>query len=117
MGSDIRVDFEWSPDGPGTPFASPWLAVMDVLRVSTIAASVLLMVLSMIAARQVGPQQAARFAALAFFALTVGITEIEHLGDWPSPRLPLNAAGALLGVYGVWRFCRDQRTTQDRPTR
>ena len=112
---DIGAAFEWSPDDPATPFAGPYFWIMDGVRVGTAVLAIGIIVLSILAARQVGPRQAARFAALAVFALTTGITEIEHLGDRPSPRMLLNLAAAALGLWGVFRWYRAETQPGSRP--
>lgn len=101
--------WDWSPDGPGTPWSGPVLWVVDTARVDTILLALVVVIGSMIAARRAGAAQSARFLALAAFALATGGTEIDHIGDDASPRLLLNVVGCGAGMYGVARFLQRHR--------
>jgi hypothetical protein len=92
-----------APTGPGTPFAGPWLAVVDTVRVVMCVAALLLVALS---AREIGNRrlprrQRARFAALALFPASVLGTELAHLGDEPHYRLVLNLACVAIALAGL----------------
>lgn len=101
-----------SPDGPGTPFAGPYLTAIDVLRIAVVLAGVGSIVLTpkvMTTCRTWG--QRSRWASLAVFTLVAMNTETEHLGDWPSPRLMLNLLAAVLALIGLWSFYRREHGT------
>lgn len=100
---------DWSPDGPGTPFAGPAFWLLDSARLVTVVLAVIVVVLSVRAAGRAPAGQAARFVALAAFALAAGVTELDHFGDFASPRLLLNIVGCGAGVFGVTRFLGETR--------
>lgn len=92
-----------APAGPGTPFATPALAVLDTLRLllSVAALSIVWFTVRSAAARWVPARQRARYAALGLFAAATVGTELAHLGDAAHYRLLLNLAGVLAALAGL----------------
>ncbi len=103
-----------SPQGPGDPFGTPILIVVDVARIVVVVAALGVVVTSIVDAlrRPVASPQAARFIGLSAFALSAATTELAHLGDFASFRLPLNIIGCGLCLWGNVHFLRATRPTE-----
>lgn len=99
-----------SADGPSTPFATPYLDVVDTVRVVV----VVLALCCVIATPQVmynaySQGQRMRFFGICLFIITAATTEMAHFGDYPSYRLVLNLVGTVATTYGVLQFLREAR--------
>src|ERR1044072_224780 len=89
-----------APDGPSTPFGSPVLIVLDVIRVLTMLISGYALVRCFRALfHYEEPHQRARFLALGLILLNVCGTEFEHLGDYAHYRLGFNFLASMLSIY------------------
>lgn len=91
-----------NPHGPNTPFATPLLVVVDVLRVVSVVGALLIVALVLRVFRRVEVSgQRSRFLAFALFALVVANTEMNKIGDYPSLRLPMSLAAVIYAVHGM----------------
>lgn len=98
-----------SPDYPGHPFGSGWLALFDAARLlCAFLAVVTLTYTPGTFARARTRGQRARLAALSLLSLQAVVTEIEHLGDYASLRLALNLAAVCFALYGTRALYREQ---------
>lgn len=91
--------------------------LVDWLRVLCVVLSMLLLmaVLRVLVEARRRPEhlprtQLARFASLALFTVSVAMTEIAVAGSAGTPRLPLNLAAVVLGIYGVHGMRVKQRS-------
>lgn len=115
LASVLAVGCPWlcNPDTPGTPFATAWLALWDVLRVLTFVTAMAVIVSAPSAiARCRTPGQRARFIAFALWGLAVLTSNAEHLGDEPGVRLLLSAAASAYALYGTRAFFRAERPSE-----
>lgn len=99
-----------NPTGPHQPFGSVLLDVADSVRLLVIiGAFVLVFATGMAWQRSVpGGGQRLRYTALALFAAVAIGTEFENIGNLPSYRLIITAAGVICGTIGLWKFRREQ---------
>lgn len=100
-----------SPSGPTEPFGSPVLIAVDIVRVLVVLCALGVVVTSIVGSRRapVLSPQAARFLGLSAFALSAASTELVHLGDYASYRLPLNMIGCGLCLWGNLHFLSETR--------
>jgi hypothetical protein len=107
-----------SPDGPGTPFGTPLIALFDTIRVVCVLAALATIGFTLPAYPKMSSGgQRARMVALLLFTLQAITTESEHIGDYASLRLGFNLAAVLYGLYGIWQLRREepaQRRTERR---
>lgn len=99
-----------SPDGPGQPFGTWYLAIFDAIRLVVIFAALGVVTATGTAwARSVSHGgQRDRYLALAFFSAVVAGTEVENMGNYASYRLVLSTIGVALAIRGLWRFRHEQ---------
>lgn len=102
--------FVCSPTGPGTPFATWYLAAFDSIRLIAILAALgLMMAIGYAWARSVRHSgQRDRYLALAIFAVVIIGTEIQNVGNIASYRLFLSIAGIIFAFRGLMRFRYEQ---------
>lgn len=98
----LTTSWDWSPEDPSTPFHGLGLFVLDSVRVLCALIAISVIVASFRLALKTSPRQSARFLGLAILSLAVGVTEIEHLGDYASARMVLNVVGCMAAAYGLW---------------
>jgi len=115
----LRLDscsgFWCGSTGPGTPFATPLLAVCDVVRIACTLGGVAVIVALPGAIRvAVAPGQRSRLIGLGLFALIVLNSQAVHLGDDPTIRLPLTFAAIAFCVHGMWSIFRHELPAQPR---
>lgn len=104
-----------NPHGPGTPFASPLLVVLDSLRVLCALGGLAIVIALLRSIRWANtPGQRSRLVALGLFGLVVVNTEAVHLGDYPSIRLPLTLAAVAFSVHGMWSIFRQEAPARPR---
>lgn len=108
-----------TPEGPGTPFGSPLLVVVDTLRVLCVLAGLAVALVMPHVLRTVDDWgQALRFAALAGFYLVSIDSRFEHLGDHPSMRMLFDVAAVTAGAVGIWSYLyREGPRRRNRPRR
>ena len=107
--------FVCNPAGPHDPFGSAVLVVADTARLLVIlAALALVFSVGMAWQRSVpGGGQRMRYMSLAMFAAVVIGTELENIGNTPSYRLIISAAGVVCGIIGLWKFRKEQPAEAD----
>lgn len=104
-----------NPYGPGSPFATPWLAVCDTLRVLCVLGAVGIVGLLLKAIRGTDTAgQRSRLVALGLFGLVAVDTEAVHFGDYPSIRLALTLAAIALSLHGMRSIFRHEYPAQPR---
>lgn len=113
----LRLDgcpgFWCSSSGPGTPFATPLLAVCDVMRILCALGGVAVVwALPKAIRRAVTHGQRSRLLGLGLFAVIVLTGQSVHLGDVPSVRLPLTLVAIGFSVHGMWSIHRYERPAQ-----
>lgn len=105
--------------GPSTPFGSPLLIVLDLLRVVCIFAAVAALILAPSTTGSLETAQKLRVFALCAFLLEAITTESEHMGDFAGVRLAFNLAGALCALYGMRHMRKEDparmRSSDDPP--
>lgn len=93
------------PTGPGTPFGTPWIAVLDTIRVLCWAACLYVITRCIHAVYSIRtPQQRAIYIALALFSFAILGTEVDHFGDLAHYRLAVFAIGSVAACYGLHRI-------------
>jgi hypothetical protein len=107
-----------APDGPGTPFATPGLVVLDALRLLVLVLGLLNLGLKpWLFRRSCTPGQVARFASLGLLAIIAMTISLEHLGDDANWRLFLVLVAMILNTWGNYSFLRYEQPTIIRPDR
>lgn len=105
-----------APDGPGTPFGSPILCVIDSLRLIVLILGLLnLCMKPWLFHRCKTPGQMVRFACLGLLAVVAMTVELEHLGDTANWRLFLVLVAMIMNTWGNYSFLRYEIPTQVRP--
>jgi hypothetical protein len=104
-----------SPTGPHDPFGSGLLIVADTARLLVILAALVLVFTIGMAWQRSVPHggQRMRYMSLAMFAAVVIGTELENIGNIPSYRLVVTAAGVVCGIIGVWKFRKEHPAEAD----
>jgi hypothetical protein len=110
--------FWCSPDGPGVPFG-PWpVWAFDELRVACFVGTAATMILTVAALRHAAHGatfgQQSRWLAALIFTISVAGTELEHLGDYASWRLLVNALALALNLYGLVHFLHHEQPNETR---
>lgn len=104
-----------TPDTPSTPFVG-WLAVVDLLRVLVILASLMVVLLTFEAIKRCQTRgQRARFIAFALWCAVTLSAYVEHMGDYPGVRMIFIVAATGYALYGVISFLRKEAPGQARP--
>lgn len=106
----ITADMSWIdifievPQGPGTPFGTPLLILLDTFRVFVMVVGLGLAAVTPYAAftRSMNRGQLIWLASLALYAGAASGTELAHLGDYAHWTLVLNVSAGLLGALGMW---------------
>lgn len=99
------------PGGPGTPFGSPVLAVLDTVRVVLWLLCVFIIGKALVAVFALRTlRQRAIYLAMSAGAFAALGTEVDHLGDYAHYRLALLF---VFGVAGAWGLFRIERRVRD----
>jgi hypothetical protein len=97
-----------APSGPGTPFGSFVLILVDCLRILTMLIGMAVIVWTprlVLESPALGQQ--CRLASQAMFALIVIGTEIDHMGDYAHYRLYVSFIAVALMLFGLTRLSKE----------
>lgn len=101
--TSIVVDWFSPPGGPGTPWGSPWIALLDSVRVLMVVGGLYVLWQCFAAVVHVrNRQQRAIYVAFGLTMLGIAGTEIDHLGDGAHYRFALFAIVIGVGCYGLF---------------
>jgi len=119
--SSCTIALVCSPDGPGKPFGTAWIALFDSVRVICVLAALITLAFTPGVYEHLrAPGQRARMIALTLFTLQSITTESEHIGDYASLRLLFNVAAVLYGLYGILQLRKEEparmRSRNDPPS-
>lgn len=109
-------DFFTAPSGPGTPFATPELAVVDTIRCFVLGVGIIVFFASihaMFLTKTIG--QIARLATLVVFLSSSMLTEFDHFGDYAHYRLYLHMIATIIAAWGTFSFFRFEKPATVRP--
>jgi hypothetical protein len=96
--SGCTVTFLCPPSGPDDPFGSPLLTVLDVVRVFVMVGALYTVAQSGIAIGKVDSwRQRVSYGGAILLEIYVGVTELEHIGDYAHYRLVV----AVLAIGGL----------------
>lgn len=102
-----------APSGPGTPFATITLVILDTARVAIIVLGLMAFITAPFAmAKAYLPGQQIRLLVLALFVISAVGTELEHLGDYANWRLIINMLAVVGSAWGQWSFFKFELPTQ-----
>jgi hypothetical protein len=97
-----------APAGPGTPFGTTGLILIDSLRIITMLIGMVVIVWTprlVLQAPSIGQQ--CRLASQAMFCLIVIGTEVDHMGDYAHYRLYVSFFAVVLMLYGLTRLNKE----------
>lgn len=107
-----------APEGPGTPFGTPGLIVIDSLRLLVIVLGLVNLVLKpWLFRRCCAPGQFARFATIGMLAVVAMSIEVEHLGDFANWRLFFLLVAMIVNTWANYSFLRYEEPSQILPDR
>lgn len=102
MITSVVIDLFSPPTGPNNPWGTPWLAVVDTVRVLMAMGGLYILWQSFAATVHVrNPRQRAIYIAFGLVQLGIGGTELDHLGDGVHYRFLLFAVVIGIGCYGL----------------
>ena len=97
-----------APDGPSTPFGTPYLIWADSFRIVVMLLGLALIVWTpRLVLDACAAGQRARLAGQGIFALIVIGTEVDHMGDYAHYRLFVTFLGIAAMLWGVSRISRE----------
>ncbi len=102
------------PNAPGTPFATPWLVFLDLVRVYVMLAALVVVIQTPRIVAIIDRRQACRFVALSLFCGVNALTQFLRLGDAGSLQLFLQAIAVTFALVGLYGFRRDQKANEPR---
>jgi len=94
----------YAPNGPGTPFATLTLVILDTIRLFIIVSAFAIAALTpYVTIRTIRTRhQRAGMWGLVCYALVSAGTEYDHLGDLANYRLVLFAIANALALWRLW---------------
>lgn len=102
-----------SPQGPDTPFGSPGMVIMDLLRILIVILAILIAVMAPIILhrmRTIG--QRARILGCTGLCFMAAINEYRHLGDYTSWRFAVDLVCVVAVAWGYYSAIEWENSAQ-----